>query len=273
MASSILQRNHVTVTGRGSTALVFAHGFGCDQTMWRRVASAFADTHRVVLFDYVGAGRSDLAAYDSQRYSSLEGYAQDVLDVCGALALEDVVFVGHSVSSMIGLLASLRAPGLFARLGLIGPSPCYLNHPPDYLGGFERADVLGLLDLMEKNYVGWAGYLAPVAMGNPERPELARELDERFCATDPRIAREFAEVTFFTDYRSVLSQVRVPSLILQCADDALAPIAVGEYLHRALPRSTYRRMKATGHCPHVSHPDETITLLQDYLRTPLAEIG
>jgi sigma-B regulation protein RsbQ len=273
MVSSILQRNNVTVTGQGSSALVFAHGFGCDQVMWRHVAPTFADTHRVVLFGYVGAGRSDVAAYDPRRYSRLDGYAEDVLDVCAALDLEDVIFVGHSVSSMIGILASLREPARFARLVLIGPSPCYLDDPPAYFGGFKREDLVGLLDLMEKNYLGWARYLAPLIMKNPDRPDLARELDESFCSTDSWIARQFAEATFFSDYRSSLPQVRVPSLILQCSEDALAPVGVGEYMHREMPGSTYRRMKATGHCPHVSHPEETIALIQEYLRASVPEVG
>lgn len=260
----ILTRNHVTVSGRGTQPIVFAHGFGCDQTMWRFVAPAFEDDYRVVLFDYVGAGRSDLGAYDVDRYSHLEGYARDVLDICEVLDLQDLIFVGHSVSSMIGVLAAREAPERFAHLILVGPSPHYLNDPP-YLGGFERADLEGLFDLMDKNYIGWANFLAPVVMKNESRPELTEELQESFCSTDPVIARRFAEATFFADNRADLPGVTVPTLVLQCTDDAIAPDAVGAYVHRHVPSSTFHQLAATGHCPHMSHPDETIAAMQAYL--------
>jgi sigma-B regulation protein RsbQ len=266
MSEEILRRNNVKVFGRGTRPMMFAHGFGCDQNMWRYVTPAFEEDYRVVLFDYVGSGKSDLRAYDPERYATLDGYAQDVLDVCRALELSDVVFVGHSVSSVVGLLASIREPALFSRLILVGPSPCYVNQPPDYRGGFERADIEGLLDLMERNYIGWANFLAPVVARNPERPELARELEESFCSTDPRVARRFAEATFLADNRGDLSRVRVPSLIMQCSDDAIAPAEVGDYLKRHLPRSTLRVLKATGHCPHMSHPEETVEVIKEYLK-------
>jgi sigma-B regulation protein RsbQ len=266
MNQDILARNNVNVSGRGTRPLVFAHGFGCDQNMWRLVAPAFEDDYRVIRFDYVGAGRSDRAAYDPIRYGDLHGYARDVLDVCDALDLrDDVVFVGHSVSAMIGVLASLKGPERFAHLVMVGPSPCYLNHPPDYAGGFDRADIEGLLEMMEKNYLGWAGFLAPVVMKNPDRPELTGELEESFCSTDPVTAQQFARVTFLSDNRADLPRVSVPSLILQCSDDAIAPRGVGEYLHRHLRNSTLRVMEATGHCPHLSHPDETVRLIKEYL--------
>jgi sigma-B regulation protein RsbQ len=255
----------VKVTGRGARPIVFAHGFGCDQNMWRFVAPAFEDEYRVVLFDYVGSGKSDMRAYDPQRYSTLDGYARDVLDVCRALGLSDAVFVGHSVSSVVGLLASIKEPRLFARLVLVGPSPRYVNDPPDYRGGFERADIEGLLDLMDKNYIGWASFLAPVVVKNPERPEIARELEESFCSTDPRVARRFAETTFLSDNRGDLARVRVPSLIMQCSEDAIAPAEVGEYVSRNLPGSTFRQLEATGHCPHMSHPEETVRVIKEYL--------
>jgi sigma-B regulation protein RsbQ len=245
--------------------MLFAHGFGCDQNMWRLVAPAFEREYRVVLFDYVGAGRSDLSAYNADRYATLDGYAQDVLDVCCALDLERVVFVGHSVSGMVGLLASIREPRLFDRLVLIGPSPRYLNDPPGYVGGFERPDIEGLLDMMERNDMGWASFLAPVIMKNGDRPELARELEESFCATDPAIARRFAEATFFADNRADLARATVPALVLQCADDAIAPDVVGSYVHENLRGSTLRRMQATGHCPNLSHPEETIDAIKEYL--------
>jgi sigma-B regulation protein RsbQ len=265
VSADVLKRNNVKVFGEGRQPMLFAHGFGCDQNMWRYVTPAFEKDYRIVLFDYVGAGKSDLHAYDARRYSSLNGYADDVLDVCRALDLRDVIFVGHSVSSVVGVLAANREPDRFARLIMIGPSPRYINEAPDYVGGFERADIEGLLDTMDRNYVGWANYLAPVIMKNPDRPELAEELEESFCSTDPKFARQFAEVTFFSDNRKDLSQVRVPSLILQCSEDLIAPHAVGEYVHRNVPDSTLRVMTATGHCPHMSHPEETVRLMKEYL--------
>jgi sigma-B regulation protein RsbQ len=265
MSVNVLARNNVKVFGRGTQPMLFAHGFGCDQNMWRFITPAFADDYRIVLFDYVGSGKSDLAAYDADRYASLDGYAQDVLDVCHALDLRDVVFVGHSVSSIVGILAANREPDRFANLILIGPSPRYLNDAPDYVGGFERSDIEGLLETMDKNYIGWANYLAPVIMKNPDRPELGAELTESFCSTDPVIARRFAEATFYSDNRVDLARLQVPSLVLQCSDDIIAPTAVGEYMHRETPGSTYRLMKATGHCPHMSAPEETIALIQEYL--------
>ena len=267
MTDAVLARNNVKVFGQGTQPMLFAHGFGCDQNMWRYVAPAFADDYRIVLFDYVGSGRSELGAYDPERYATLDGYAEDVLDVCEALDLRDVIFVGHSVSSMIGVLAARREPERFARLILIGPSPRYVNDAPDYVGGFERADIEGLLDMMDRNYIGWANFLAPAIMKNPERPELGQELEQSFCSTDPVIARRFAEATFFADNRADLPDVHVPTLVMQCADDMIAPDAVGEYVHRALPNSTLRRMRATGHCPHMSHPDETIAIIREYLAT------
>jgi sigma-B regulation protein RsbQ len=258
-----LLRNNVKITGRGTQPMLFAHGFGCDQGMFRFVAPAFEERYKVVLFDYVGAGRSDVSAYSSERYGTLDGYAQDVLDICAALDLQNIVFVGHSVSSMVGVLAAIREPQRFSRLVLIGPSPCYVNDPP-YVGGFEREDLAGLLQMMEQN-VGWASYLAPIIMKNPERPELTGELEHSFCAQDPAISQEFARVTFFSDNRADLSKLQVPSLILQCSDDSIAPTEVGEYLHRHLPNSTLNILQATGHCPHLSHPEETIERIQSYL--------
>jgi sigma-B regulation protein RsbQ len=250
---------------------MFAHGFGCDQNMWRFMTPAFEDDYRIVVFDYVGSGRSDLREYSAERYGNLEGYAQDVLDICEELNLMNVIFVGHSVSCVIGMLACIREPERFERLILIGPSPCYINDAPDYIGGFERADIEGLLDVMEKNYIGWASFLAPVVMKNSEQPELSRELEESFCSTDPKIARRFAEATFFSDNRNDLPKVRRPSLIMQCSDDALAPLEVGDYLHRYLPESTLRVMKATGHCPHMSHPEETVGIIKEYLAAAHAD--
>ena len=261
----IRTRNNVKVFGAGSQPMMFAHGFGCDQNMWRQVTPAFEHDYQIVLFDYVGAGGSDLSAYDAKRYSSLEGYTQDVMDICKELDLRDVIFVGHSVSSMVGVLAAQRMPDRFAELILIGPSPRYINDEPDYVGGFERADIEGLLEMMDRNYIGWANYLAPAIVKNPDRPEIAEELTESFCSTDPVIARRFAEATFFADNRADLQSAGVPALILQCSEDIIAPASVGEYVHRQMPGSTLRFMKATGHCPHMSHPEETIALMKEYL--------
>jgi len=244
--------------------MVFAHGFGCDQNMWRFITPAFENDYRIVLFDYVGSGHSDLKAYDRARYGTLDGYAEDLLDVCRALDLRDAIVVGHSVSGIVAVLAAKREPSRFSQLVLIGPSPRYINDT-DYVGGFDRADIDGLLETMEKNYIGWANYLAPAIMANPDRPELAGELAESFCSTDPIIARRFAEVTFLSDNRDDLADVSVPSLILQCSADIIAPPEVGEYVHRHLPLSTLRVMEATGHCPHMSHPEETIRTMQEYL--------
>jgi sigma-B regulation protein RsbQ len=262
----VTARNNVKVFGRGTQPMVFAHGFGCDQNMWRYVTPAFEDAYRIVLFDYVGSGHSDARAYDARRYATLDGYADDVLEILAALDLRDVVFVGHSVSSMIGILAANREPERFDRLILVGPSPRYVNDPP-YVGGFERADLEGLLDVMDKNYLGWASFLAPVIMKNSDRPELTRELEESFCSTDPRIARRFAEATFFADNRADLGKLSRPALILQCSDDAIAPAEVGDYVHRNLVNSTLTQLRATGHCPHLSDPEETIAAMRAYLET------
>jgi sigma-B regulation protein RsbQ len=233
--------------------------------MWRFVTPAFEADYKIIVFDYVGCGKSDLSAYNAERYGTLNGYAQDVLDICEELHLKDIIFVGHSVSSMIGLLAAIERPEIFNSLVLIGPSPRYINELPEYTGGFEKKDLEGLLETMDNNYIGWANFLAPVIMKNADRPELSKELEESFCSTDPKIARKFAEVTFFSDNRKDLAKLRVPSLILQCSDDAIAPDEVGEYLLKNLFGSRMIKMKATGHCPHMSHPQETIELIENYI--------
>jgi sigma-B regulation protein RsbQ len=265
MTQDILRRNNVKISGKGSQTMLFAHGFGCDQNMWRFVAPAFEADYRIVLFDYVGAGKSDLAAYKFERYGDLQGYVRDVLEICDALELKDAIFVGHSVSSMIGVLAAIERPKLFDKLVLVVPSPCYINHPPDYVGGFERADIEGLLDMMDKNYLGWASFLAPVVMKNADHPELGRELEASFCSTDPKIARRFAEATFYSDNRTDLPNVKTPALIIQTTDDAIAPLTVGEFMQREMPDSVLRQLEASGHCPHMSHPRETIEIIKEYL--------
>lgn len=258
------ERHNVRSRGAGARSIMFAHGFGCDQTMWRHVAPEFERDHRVILFDHVGAGDADPSAYDRRKYATLGGYAADVLDILRELDLREVVFVGHSVSAMIGLLAAIEEPGRFARLVLVAPSPRYI-HDGEYVSGFTRSDIDGLLDLLDSNYTAWAGAVAPTIMGNPDRPELGQELTQSFCRTNPDIARHFARVTFLSDNRADLPRVRTPSLILQCSQDALAPDAVGEYMHRALPQSQLVRMKATGHCPNLSAPGETIAAIRAFL--------
>jgi len=259
----ILQRNNVVISGSGTQPIVFAHGFGCDQQMWRFVAPAFEATHRVVLFDHIGCGQSDARAYDLQRHATLDGYAQDVVAILEAADLHDVIFVGHSVSAICGVLATLAAPERFARLVMVGPSPRYLNDLPDYRGGFERADIDALMDMMDGNLLGWASFLAPIVVG----PDAAvtQELKQSFCLGDPFITKRFASATFLGDNRADLPKVRVPSLIIQCTDDAIAPRAVGEYVHAHTPGSTFELIDASGHCPHMTHPRETIALIQRYL--------
>ncbi|WP_400190436.1 alpha/beta fold hydrolase [Hymenobacter sp. B81] len=259
-----LTRNNVTVYGEGERALVFVHGFGCDQRMWRLVAPAFADRYRVVLLDLVGAGGSDLTAYDPARYATLAAHADDVLAVLRAMNLQDVVLVGHSVSSMIAVLAAGREPARFSGLVLVGPSPRYLNDE-GYTGGFEAGDIEELLAALDDNYQGWSGYIAPVIMGHPDRPELAQELNESFCRTDPKIARHFARVTFLSDNRRDLAAVRTPTLILQCAQDVIAPPVVGQYLHRQLPGSRLVVLDTSGHCPHLSAPQPTTAAIEAFL--------
>jgi sigma-B regulation protein RsbQ len=247
--------------------MLFAHGFGCDQNMWRHIVPYFRDTHRVVLFDHVGAGNSDPSAYDPQRYSSLNGYAEDVLAICAELGLTDVIFVGHSVSAMIGVLAAAARPEVFRGLVLVGPSPRYINDG-DYVGGFEQADIEELLASLESNYLGWSAAMAPVIMGRPDAPELGAELTESFCRTDPEIARQFARVTFLSDNRADLAAVAVPTVVLQCAQDVIAPVAVGEYVRDHLPHAELVLLRATGHCPNLSAPDETAAAIRRFLESP-----
>jgi sigma-B regulation protein RsbQ len=262
---TVLERNAVRVTGvPGGRPIVFAHGFGCDQGMWRFVAPDFEVDHRVVLFDQVGSGNSDLSAYDPEKYGSLGGYASDLVEICRELELSDVVFVGHSVSAMIGVLAVQQAPELFGALVMVGPSPRYVDDG-DYTGGFSRTDIAGLLDSLESNHLGWSAQMAPVIMGNPGRPELGEELTNSFCRTDPGIASQFARVTFLSDNRKDLSAVTIPTLVLQCSDDVIAPEVVGRYVHEAIPGSVFTKLAATGHCPNLSAPEETTAAIRAFL--------
>ncbi len=261
----IRHRNHVVETGLGSRPMLFAHGFGCDQQMWRYVAPAFESTHRVVLFDHVGCGRSQLSAFDERRHATLDGWARDVVDILEALDLRDTVFVGHSVSAMIGVLASLAAPGRIGRLVMLGPSPRYLNDSPGYVGGFERADVESLLEMIESNMLGWASFLAPVVMGPENGAALVDELKASFCAIDPYITRRFATATFMGDNRADLPKVRVPTLVLQMSHDAIAPPAVGEYVRQHIAGAVMETIEGSGHCPHMTHPEQTIAAMRRFL--------
>ncbi|MEU3737131.1 MULTISPECIES: alpha/beta hydrolase [unclassified Streptomyces] len=263
----IQARNNVTVTGPDDQpTVVLAHGFGCDQNMWRLAVPALAERYRVVLFDYVGSGGSDLSAWSQERYSSLDGYAQDVVDICDELGLEQAAFVGHSVSAMVGVLAARRAPERIGSLVMVAPSPCYVDVDADgYRGGFTAQDIDELLASLESNYLGWSSQMAPVIMGNPERPELGQELTNSFCATDPDIARVFARTTFLSDSREDLKSVTVPTLVLECSQDVIAPREVGAYVHAAIPSSRLVTLDATGHCPQLSAPEATNEAILDFL--------
>jgi sigma-B regulation protein RsbQ len=261
---SVIARNNVHVSGDGPMTMVFAHGFGCDQNMWRLLRPSFEARFRVVMFDLVGSGMSDLAAYDRVKYDTLQGYAGDVLEILDEAGAGPAVFVGHSVSAMIGMLADLKAPGRFAAHLMIGPSPCYINDR-DYVGGFARADIDSLLETLESNYLGWSSSMAPAIMGAPDQPELGVELTNSFCRTDPEIAKHFARVTFLSDNRGDLAQLRTPTLIVQCSDDLIAPRSVGEYMHRVMPRSTLRVISNVGHCPHLSEPSACADAMHEFL--------
>lgn len=262
----IVERLNTRRVGRvDAPPLVFVHGFGCDQNMWRHVVPAFAADYQVVLVDLVGCGGSDSAAYDPERYATLQGYADDILELCSALDLHDVVLVGHSVAAMIGVLASIAEPDRFSRLVLVGPSPRYVDDDDGYRGGFSAEDIEQLLESLDSNYLGWSQAMAPAIMANPDRPELGTELAESFCRTDPEIARRFARVTFLSDNRTDLPKVSIPALVLQCRDDVIAPLEVGTYVHEAMPGSVLKILDATGHCPHLSAPTATAAAIADFL--------
>jgi sigma-B regulation protein RsbQ len=259
-----LKRNNVRVLGRGPRTIVMAHGYGCDQNMWRFLVPAFEDDYRIVLFDYIGHGQSQVSAFDRTRYATLQGYADDVLDVCEALAVRDAVFIGHSVSAMIGIIAAQKEPTRFESLVLVGPSPRYVNDA-GYVGGFTREDIDGLLDFLDSNHLGWSSTMAPVIMGNPERPELSAELANSFCRTDPEVAKHFARVTFLADNRADLATVTARCLILQCSNDPIAPRSVGDFVHREIPGSELVVLEASGHCPHLSDPAATAAAIRSFL--------
>lgn len=260
-----LKRNNVNVIGSGPRTLVMAHGFGCDQNMWRFLTPHFVNDHRIVLFDYAGCGKSDTMYFDIAKYRTLDGYAQDLLDVCDVLDLHDVHLVTHSVSTMIGLIATLEDPGRFRSMSMVCPSPCLLNLPPDYLGGFDRADLEELLTMMDQNYFGWAKYLGPVVMGMTNGPDLVAELSGSFRSTDPLVAKTFARAAFLSDLRHLLPRAAHPSLILQSAEDALASQSVGAYINSHMPGSQMHVIDAAGHCLQMTHPIEVARLIREFL--------
>ena len=261
---TVQNRNAVQISGSGPATMVFAHGFGCDQNMWRLMEPTYSHRYRTIRFDLVGSGNSDLSAYDRVKYSGLQGHADDVLEIIEEFAQGPVVFVGHSVSSMIGMLANVKQPDRFAAQIMIGPSPCYINDG-DYVGGFGRKDIDSLLETLESNYLGWSSNISPAIMGAPSQPELAVELTNSFCRTDPDIAKHFARVTFLSDHRKDLPHLEAPTLILQCSDDLIAPVTVGEYMHRTLPRSTLTIIENVGHCPHLSEPSASMDAMNAFL--------
>ena len=262
---SAVERNNVIVTGGDAARpMIFAHGFGCSHETWRDVAPRFIDSHRVITFDQVGAGASNLAAYDRGKYDSLHGYADDLIEIIDELDLTDVVYVGHSVSCMIGVLASIRRPELFGALILVGSSPRFVD-AEGYTGGFSEADIEALLDSLDANYLGWSAQMAPAIAGNAERPEVGERLVESFCSIEPQIASQFARVTFLSDSRDDLPKVTTPTLVLQSSDDILAPLPVGHYVHEHIRGSRLVVMTSRGHMPNLSNPDQLVREIRDFL--------
>ncbi|WP_439882612.1 alpha/beta fold hydrolase [Pontibacter sp. MBLB2868] len=259
------QRNNIEVKGIGEKAMIMAHGYGCDQNMWRYITPAFENDYKIVLFDHVGFGGSDVSGYSEDRYTSLKSYAKDVLEICEEMDLQDVVFVGHSVSAMIGVLAALQEPERFAKLILIAPSPKYINDD-NYRGGFTEESINEMLEVLDSDYLGWSANMAPVIMGNPDKPELSAELTKSFCQSNEVVAKNFAKLTFLSDNREDVKRLQTEALILQCSDDVIAPLPVGEFLHQQIPNNTFVVMKATGHCPNLSAPDETVAAMKAFLK-------
>ncbi|WP_373495370.1 alpha/beta fold hydrolase [Aquiflexum sp.] len=264
MNNELIKRNNINISGKGVQPMVFAHGYGCDQNMWRYITPAFDRDYQIILFDHVGSGKSDQSAYDYEKYSSLKGYADDLIAICEGLNLQRVIYVGHSVSSMIGVLAAGKRPDLFENLVMIGPSPFYINDN-GYFGGFTRQDIDELIETLESNYLGWSSFITPVIIGNSEKPEYSEELRNSFCNMNPEIAKHFARVTFLGDNREDLPKVSTPALIIQCHPDVIAPVQVGEYVHKQMPESRYELLDTSGHCPHLTAPEQVIHSIKMYL--------
>lgn len=262
--TNVLQRNNVNVLGEGSKVLIFAHGFGCDQNAWNHIKNYFIQDYKLVFFDFVGAGKSDIALYNPQKYASLDGYVNDLVEICDELELKKLIFIGHSVSCMIGALASIKRPEIFEKLVFIGPSPCYISKG-NYTGGFDQETIDSLLEVMDEDYINWARSIAPAIMNAENGTELTGELTDNFCSIDPVIARQFARVTFLSDNRDDLRSIPVNSLTIQCTDDMIAPLAVGQYIHANTPKNTLTVLEAHGHCPHMSHPEETFNAIKTFL--------
>jgi len=255
---------NVNIRGNGTRPMLFAHGYGCDQNMFRFIYPYFEKDYKIILFDYIGSGKSDLSEYSNEKYNSLDNYADDIITICNHLKLKDIIFVGHSVSAMIGVLAFNKSPQLFSKMIMIGPSPRYINDI-DYNGGFEESSIMELLETLDSNYLGWSKSMAPVIMGNSDKPHLGEELSNSFCSTDPEIAKNFARVTFLSDNRQDIKKVTVPCLILQCKNDVIAPVEVGEYTSKSIKNSTLKILNATGHCPNLSAPEETAEAIEQFL--------
>lgn len=266
--SFVIKRNNINIFGEGDRVMLFAHGYGCNQKMWRFITPAFEKEYKIILIDLVGSGDSDIEHYDTEKYNSLQGYAADIVEICEELTLSKVIFIGHSVSSMIGLHAAILAPHLFEKLIMVGPSPRYINEE-GYIGGFDKGDILELLETLDSNYLGWSSAIAPVIMDNPDKPELTDELNNSFCQTDPVVAKQFARVTFLGDDKKHLNKLTTDTLILQCTSDVIAPLEVGKYVHSSLQSSTLKLLEVTGHCPHMSAPEETAQAIKDFLYVSL----
>lgn len=260
----VLKRNNVKISGKGSKVIVFAHGFGCDQNAWKYISNSFIEDYKIVLFDFVGAGESDLSAYDPKKYASLQGYVNDLIEIGETLSINKATFIGHSVGCMIGSLAAIQKPDLFEQLIFIGPSPCYISNG-DYKSGFDKETIDSLMEVMEEDYISWSKALAPEIMNKNNGEELSTELTETFCSIDPEIGKQFARVTFLSDNRKDLPLIPAKSLTIQCSDDIIAPLSVGQYIKEHTPGNTLKILEAQGHCPHMSHPEETVQLIKEFL--------
>lgn len=267
VAASVIEQNNVTQSGiDNGPAMIFVHGFGCDQSMWREVAPKFAEGHRVITYDLTGMGQSDLSAYDPHRYGDLRAHAEDLRGIVDALRLDEVVLVGHSVGATIALLAAIEVPEKISRLVLISPSPCFVDDAvSSYRGGFSREDLEGLIAFLDENHMGWSAQMAPTIVGQPEGAVATDELTQSFCRTDPKIAQHFARVTFLSDERKAFEHATRPSLILHCKHDALVPMEVAEWMKDRTPMVTLELLDATGHCPHMTVPHDVVAAMQTYL--------